>query len=85
MKAAVVNERGAVPRYEDFPDPVPRAGEVLVRVRAVAVENVDKAIVNGEHYAAAGYLTEFPMISAFDGIGALADGTPVAFGILLRG
>lgn len=51
MKAAVVSEVGGVPRYEDFPDPVPQDGEVLVDVRAVAVENVDKAIVNGTHYA----------------------------------
>ena len=82
MKAAVVHELGGVPRYEDFADPVPREGEVLIRIRAVAVENVDKAIVNGEHYAAGKYLTEFPMIPAFDGIGELADGTLVTFGNL---
>ncbi|GAB3430602.1 quinone oxidoreductase family protein [Flindersiella endophytica] len=80
MKAAVVHEVGDVPRYEDFPDPVPQEGEVLIRVRAVAVENVDKAIVNGEHYAAGTYLTEFPMIPAFDGVGELEDGTLVTFG-----
>ena len=80
MKAAVAHEVGGVPRYEDFPDPVPREGEVLIRVRAVAVENVDKAIVSGKHYAAGRYLTEFPMIPAFDGVGELADGTLVTFG-----
>jgi NADPH:quinone reductase-like Zn-dependent oxidoreductase len=80
MKAAVVHELGAVPRYEDFPDPVLQDGEVLVEVRAVAVENVDKAIVNGTHYASGQYVTGFPMIPAFDGVGALADGTLVAFG-----
>lgn len=80
MKAAVVHERGGVPRYEDFPDPSPREGEVLVRVRAVAVENVDKAIVNGEHYAAGTYAPEFPMIPTFDGVGELDDGTLVTFG-----
>ena len=80
MKAAVVHESGSVPRYEDFPDPVPQEGEVLVEVRAVAVENVDKAIVNGTHYAGAAYTAQFPMIPAFDGIGALPDGTLVTFG-----
>lgn len=80
MKAAVVHEPGGVPRYEDFADPSPREGEVLVRVRAVAVENVDKAIVNGTHYAAGTYAGAFPMIPAFDGVGELADGTPVTFG-----
>lgn len=49
-------------------------------MRAVAVENVDKAIVNGEHYAAGRFVTAFPMIPAFDGIGELADGTLVTFG-----
>ncbi len=80
MKAAVVHEVGGVPRYEDFPDPIPQEGEVLIRVRAVAVENVDKAIVNGTHYAAGGYLTAFPMVPAFDGIGELEDGMLVSFG-----
>lgn len=80
MKAAVVHERGGVPRFEDFPDPVAGEGEVLVRVRAVAVENVDKAIVAGEHYAADSYVAAFPMIPTFDGVGELEDGTSVTFG-----
>ncbi|UJP09071.1 hypothetical protein L2X99_11405 [Microbacterium sp. KUDC0406] len=80
MKAAVVHGAGGVPRYEDFPDPVPQEGEVLVRPIAVAVENVDRAIVAGEHYSAQGGSVEFPMIPAFDGIGELADGTLVSFG-----
>jgi len=82
MKAAVVHELGGVPRYEDFPDPVPQDGEVFVRPRAVAVENVDKAIVNGTHYAAGRFVATFPMIPAFDGIGELEDGTLVSFGNL---
>ncbi len=44
MKAAVLHELGGVPGYEDFPDPVPGDGEVTIEVRAVAVENVDKAV-----------------------------------------
>lgn len=80
MKAAVVHERGGVPRYEDFPDPTPADGEVLVRVRAVAVENIDRAIVNGDHYAAAAYAPAFPMIPTFRGVGEQEDGTLVTFG-----
>jgi len=38
MKAAVVHEIGGVPRYEDYADPVPGDGEVLVEVKAVPVE-----------------------------------------------
>ncbi|MGH3375497.1 MAG: quinone oxidoreductase family protein [Actinoallomurus sp.] len=80
MKAAVVHEIGGVPRYEDFPDPVAGRDEVIIDVKAVAVENVDKGIVNGTHYASAQYAKQFPMIPAFDGIGALPDGTLVSFG-----
>jgi NADPH2:quinone reductase len=80
MKAAVVHEVGGVPRYQDFPDPVPGDGEVLVEVRAVAVENVDRAVVAGTHYTSQNYLAQLPMIPGFDGVGALADGTLVGFG-----
>ncbi|KAA2254045.1 zinc-binding alcohol dehydrogenase family protein [Solihabitans fulvus] len=80
MKAAVLHEAGGVPRYEDFPDPVPGDDEVLISVRAVAVENVDKAIAAGTHYASKNYVAQFPVIPAFDGVGALADGTLVGFG-----
>ncbi|GAB1818251.1 zinc-binding alcohol dehydrogenase family protein [Herbidospora sp. RD11066] len=80
MKAAVLHEAGGVPRYEDFPDPVAGDGEVVVEVRAVAVENVDKAIAAGTHYASEKYIGRFPVIPAFDGIGALPDGTLVGFG-----
>lgn len=78
MKAAVVHERGGVPRYEEFPDPTPRECEVLVRPRAVAVENVDKAVVRGSHYTAGAQV--FPMIPGHGGIGELEDGTLVSFG-----
>ncbi|MGW4644068.1 quinone oxidoreductase family protein [Sphaerisporangium sp. NPDC004334] len=80
MKAAVLHEAGGIPRYEDFPDPVAGDGEVIIDVKAVAVENVDKAIAAGTHYAGEKYLGRFPVIPAFDGIGALPDGTLVGFG-----
>ncbi|MFC4534949.1 quinone oxidoreductase family protein [Sphaerisporangium dianthi] len=80
MKAAVLHEIGGVPRYEDFPDPVAGDGEVVIDVKAVAVENVDKAIAAGTHYASEKYIGRFPAIPAFDGIGALPDGTLVGFG-----
>ncbi|MET8146073.1 zinc-binding alcohol dehydrogenase family protein [Sphaerisporangium sp. NPDC005288] len=80
MKAAVLHEAGGIPRYEDFPDPVAGDGEVIIEVKAVAVENVDKAIAAGTHYAGEKYLGRFPVIPAFDGIGALPDGTLVGFG-----
>ncbi|WP_329235356.1 zinc-binding alcohol dehydrogenase family protein [Actinoallomurus sp. NBC_01490] len=55
-------------------------GEVIIDVRAVAVENVDKAIAAGTHYAGETYIGRFPVIPAFDGIGTLPDGTLVGLG-----
>ncbi|MGW0810341.1 quinone oxidoreductase family protein [Nonomuraea sp. NPDC002799] len=80
MKAAVLHEIGGIPRYEDFPDPVAGEGEVIIDVRAVAVENVDKAIAAGTHYASEKFVSRLPVIPAFDGIGTLPDGTLVGFG-----
>jgi NADPH:quinone reductase-like Zn-dependent oxidoreductase len=80
MKAAVLHEIGGIPRYEDFPDPAPGEDEVIIDVRAVAVENVDKRIAAGTHYASQRHIVQLPAIPAFDGIGALPDGTIVGFG-----
>ncbi|WP_433047120.1 quinone oxidoreductase family protein [Dactylosporangium sp. CS-033363] len=80
MKAAVLHEIGGIPRYEDFPDPVAGDDEVVIEVKAVAVENVDKSVAAGTHYASGQYLARLPAIPAFDGIGALPDGTVVGFG-----
>ncbi len=80
MKAAVLHEIGGVPRYEEFPDPVARDDEVVIEVKAVAVENVDKRIAAGTHFASRQYTAQLPAIPAFDGIGALPDGTLVGFG-----
>ena len=43
MKAIVVHEYGApeVLKFEDYPDPVPSPGEVLVRVAATSVNPID--------------------------------------------
>jgi NADPH2:quinone reductase len=80
MKAAVLHKVGGIPRYEDFPDPVPGDHEVIIDVKAVAVENVDKRIAAGTHYVSQQYIAQLPAIPAFDGIGALPDGTIVGFG-----
>ncbi len=80
MKAAVLHEVGGVPRYEEFPDPVAGEGEVVIEVRAVAVENIDKMIAAGTHFASKRFLSQFPAIPGFDGVGTLPDGTLVGFG-----
>ncbi|SNY71396.1 quinone oxidoreductase family protein [Paractinoplanes atraurantiacus] len=80
MKAAVLHEIGGTPRYEDFPDPVAGDDEVVIDVKAVAVENVDKRIADGTHYASGQYTAQLPAVPGFDGVGALPDGTLVGFG-----
>ncbi|MEV0716886.1 zinc-binding dehydrogenase [Asanoa sp. NPDC050611] len=80
MKAAVVDRPGGVPEIREVPDPQAHDGEVLVTVAAVAVENVDRAIVAGTHYTAAEFQSALPAIPCFDGIGHLPDGTTVGFG-----
>ncbi len=80
MKAAVIERAGATPVYRDFPDPEVHDGEVLITVAAVAVENVDRAIVAGSHYTAGAFQAALPAIPCFDGIGRLPDGTLVGFG-----
>ncbi|GIM96283.1 quinone oxidoreductase family protein [Paractinoplanes toevensis] len=80
MKAAVLHERGGVPRYEDFPDPVAGDGEVVIEVLATAVENVDHAVADGTHYASDSMMPAFPAVPCFDGIGRLPDGRVVGFG-----
>lgn len=80
MKAAVLHEVGGVPRYEDFPDPVAGEGEVLIEVKAVAVENIDRMIAAGTHFASRQFMAQLPAIPCFDGVGTLPDGTLVGFG-----
>lgn len=80
MKAAVLHELGGVPRYEGFPDPVPGDGEVVVTVKAVAVENIDKMVAAGTHFASRQFVPQLPAILGFDGVGELPDGTLVGFG-----
>ncbi|MEU4240407.1 zinc-binding alcohol dehydrogenase family protein [Actinoplanes sp. NPDC026619] len=80
MKAAVLHERDGIPRYQEFPDPVPGAGEVLIEVLAVAVETVDRVVARGEHYASQAMMPMLPAIPCFDGIGRLPDGQVVGFG-----
>ena len=43
MKAIVVHQYGGpeVLKFEDYPDPVPGPGEVLVRVAATSVNPID--------------------------------------------
>jgi NADPH2:quinone reductase len=77
MHAAVLRSLGKPPRYEQFPDPVPRESEMIVQVRAASLKPVDKQLASGSHFASP---RELPVVCGTDGIGSLNDGTRVFFG-----
>ena len=77
MRAAVLHKLGQPPRFEDFPDPVPAEGEILLAVRAAALKPIDKQLAAGTHFASP---RELPVISGSDGVGQLPDGSRVFFG-----
>jgi NADPH:quinone reductase-like Zn-dependent oxidoreductase len=77
MKAAVLHTLGQLPRCEDFPDPQASDGEVIVRIKAASLKNVDKMMASGSHYDR---LPELPCVCGIDGVGVLDDGTRVYCG-----
>lgn len=77
MKAAVVTVLGEPPRYQDFPEPTPVDGEVLIHVRAAGLHPIVKALAAGSHYAGKG---EVHVVPGIDGVGILEDGRRVYFG-----
>lgn len=81
MKAAVVNELGQAPRYQDFPEPKAEQGEALINVRAAGLHPVVKALASGSHYAGKG---EVPLVPGVHGVGTLEDGSRVFFGFARR-
>ena len=77
MHAAVLHALGKPPRFEEFPDPTPGEGEVLINVSAAALKPVDKQMAAGTHYASP---RELPVVCGMDGVGRLEDGSRVFFG-----
>jgi NADPH:quinone reductase-like Zn-dependent oxidoreductase len=76
MKAAIIREIGALPVYEEFMEPTPSAGEVLVNVTASALSNLTRGRASGTHYSSEGKL---PFIPGVDGVGRLDDGQRIYF------
>lgn len=77
MHAAVLHTFGEAPRYEEFPEPVARDGDVIVHVHAASLKPVDRQLASGSHYASA---RELPLVCGSDGVGHLTDGQRVFFG-----
>jgi NADPH:quinone reductase-like Zn-dependent oxidoreductase len=70
MKATLFRQHGGpeVLEFTDFPDPQPKAGEVLVRLRAAALNRMDVMVRNGWQ----GLKLELPHINGADGAGEVA-------------
>jgi NADPH2:quinone reductase len=51
VKAAVLHEFGQVPRWEEFPRPVPADSEELIEVTAAPLNNIDRVRADGSHYS----------------------------------
>ena len=71
MKASVIHAYGGpeVMKYEDFPDPVPAKGEVLVRVAAASINPVD--LIQRAGGTAAFFPVEFPGVIGWDVSGTI--------------
>jgi len=77
MKAAVMYQKGGLPQYTDFPEPVAQGpDEVLVTVKAVAIKHLDKSRASGKHYSSDAPGENGRVIGG-DGICLLEDGTRV--------
>ena len=70
MKTILFLQHGGpeVLEYADFPSPEPKTGEVLVRLRAAALNRMDIMVRNGWP----GLKLEFPHINGADGAGEVA-------------
>ncbi len=77
MKAAVMYQKGELPQYVDFPEPIAQnEDEVLVTVKAVAIKHFDKGTAAGKHYSSEAP-KEGGRVIGGDGVCLLNDGTRV--------
>ncbi|HET6909248.1 MAG TPA: zinc-binding dehydrogenase [Mycobacteriales bacterium] len=75
MKAAVYYETGSpdVFRYEDVPDPVPAAGEILIDVEAVSIEGGDTLNRLGGELAAKPHIVGYQAAGTVSAVGEGVD------------
>lgn len=72
MRAALTHEPGGMIEVVDVADPEARSGEVLVRVHAASVNQLDRAVYEG---VAMGGIARFPLIQGVDAAGVVASGS----------
>lgn len=76
MRAAVLHEVGATPRFTDFAEPVAAEGNEVVQVSAAGVNHLELAKASGKFYTGP---PTVPSVPGSDGVGRLADGRRVFF------
>ena len=71
MKAAILTGHGGneVVDYGDFPTPEPKPGNVLVKMKAAALNRVDLYMRD----SGAGIRHELPMVMGIDGVGVVEE------------
>lgn len=72
MYAAVVEQFGRAPVWQQFPEPEPAPGEVVVDVVAAGVHPRVRSQAAGSHYTSEGAL---PLVPGVDGVGRFPDGS----------
>jgi len=80
MRAAVLQEIGAIPQPAEFVEPVAASGQVVVEVSAAGVNHLDLAKASGKFYTGAPLV---PSVVGSDGVGRLPDGRRVFFDTLI--
>jgi len=71
MRAAIVHEADASPKYGDFPEPTVREGYQLVELVASGLHPVVRSMASGRHYGSPGV---WPLIPGLDAVARTADG-----------
>jgi NADPH2:quinone reductase len=76
MRAVLLDRCGVSPAVGERETPEPRAGELLVRVTAASITPLDVLCASGTSYFGT---PATPYVPGVQGVGELADGTPVWF------
>jgi NADPH:quinone reductase-like Zn-dependent oxidoreductase len=81
MRAALVEQVGALPVVADVPDPEPGPGEALVRIEAACLSPVDVHISSGRFFDGA---PRVPYVPGVEGAGVVEAGDELAPGTRVR-
>lgn len=79
-----MHQKGELPQYVDFPEPIAQNDdEIVVTVKAVAIKHFDKSRASGKHYSSDAPASSGRVVGG-DGICLLKDGTRV-YGMAING